>query len=94
MARISLNPARGVHVVKDDLLGALDSGKVKGAMLVLLIVNPLPPESPPWQISTRDDNNYVAAITRPAEAGAIFATTAQPGKGERGLEGSHRARGY
>ncbi|MBW6087867.1 hypothetical protein HTS61_27485 [Escherichia coli] len=28
-----LNLARGVHVVEDDLLAALDSGKVKGAML-------------------------------------------------------------
>ena len=35
-----LNLARGVHVVEDDLLAALDSGKVKGAMLDVLIVNP------------------------------------------------------
>ncbi len=39
MARIS-STARGVHVVEDDLLAALDSGKVKGAMLDVLIVNP------------------------------------------------------
>lgn len=40
MARISSTLARGVHVVEDDLLAALDSGKVKGAMLDVLIVNP------------------------------------------------------
>src|SRR5574344_136483 len=41
-----LNLARGVHVVEDDLLAALDSGKVKGAMLDVFNREPLPPESP------------------------------------------------
>ncbi len=41
-----LNLARGVHVVEDDLLAALDSGKVKGAMLDVFNRDPLPPESP------------------------------------------------
>ncbi len=50
-----LNLARGVHVVEDDLLAALDSGKVKGAMLMFLIVNPYRRKSC-LATSTRDDN--------------------------------------
>ncbi len=36
-----MNP-RGVHVVEDDLLKALDSGKLKGAMLDVYSREPLP----------------------------------------------------
>lgn len=35
-----LNLARGVHVVEDDLLAALDSGKVKVQCWMFLIANP------------------------------------------------------
>ncbi|XPE55533.1 NAD(P)-dependent oxidoreductase [Shigella flexneri] len=34
-----LNLARGVHVVEDDLLAALDSGKVKAQCWMFLIVS-------------------------------------------------------
>ena len=40
-----MNLARGVHVVEDDLLKALDSGKLKGAMLDVYSREPLPTDS-------------------------------------------------
>jgi glyoxylate/hydroxypyruvate reductase A len=43
-----LNLARGVHVVEEDLLAALNSGKLKGAMLDVFSREPLPQESPLW----------------------------------------------
>ena len=37
-----MNLARGVHLVEPDLLKALDSGKLKGAMLDVYSREPLP----------------------------------------------------
>ena len=90
-----LNLARGVHVVEDDLLAALDSGKVKGAMLDVFNREPLPPESPLWQHPRVTITPHVAAITRPAEAVEyISRTIAQLEKGERLCGQVDRARGY
>jgi glyoxylate/hydroxypyruvate reductase len=90
-----LNLARGVHVVEDDLLAALDSGKVKGAMLDVFNREPLPPESPLWQHPRVTITPHVAAITRPAEAvDYISRTIAQLEKGERVCGQVDRARGY
>lgn len=90
-----LNLARGVHVVEDDLLAALDSGKVKGAMLDVFNREPLPPESPLWQHPRVTITPHVAAITRPAEAVEyISRTITQLEKGERVCGQVDRARGY
>lgn len=89
-----LNLARGVHVVEDDLLAALDSGKVKGAMLDVFNREPLPPESPLWQHPRVTITPHVAAITRPAEAvDYISRTIAQleKGRGSAGKSTAHAA---
>lgn len=44
-----LNLARGVHVVEEDLIGALNSEKLKGAMLDVFSREPLPADSPLWK---------------------------------------------
>ena len=77
-----LNLARGVHVVEDDLLAALDSGKVKGAMLDVFNREPLPPESPLWQHPRAEAVEYISR------------TIAQLEKGERVCGQVDRARGY
>ncbi|WMI89101.1 glyoxylate/hydroxypyruvate reductase GhrA [Escherichia coli] len=63
--RYVLNLARGVHVVEDDLLAALNSGKLKGAMLDVFNREPLPQESPLWVHPRVAITPHVAAVTRP-----------------------------
>ncbi|MCZ8689769.1 NAD(P)-dependent oxidoreductase, partial [Escherichia albertii] len=90
-----LNLARGVHVVEDDLIAALDSGKIRGAMLDVFNREPLPTESPLWQHPRVMITPHVAAITRPAEAVAyISRTIAQLERGEAVSGQVDRARGY
>ncbi|HED2273223.1 TPA: glyoxylate/hydroxypyruvate reductase GhrA [Klebsiella quasipneumoniae subsp. quasipneumoniae] len=70
-----LNLARGVHVVEEDLLAALNSGKLKGAMLDVFSREPLPQESPLWAHPRVAMTPHVAAVTRPMEAIAYIAGT-------------------
>jgi glyoxylate/hydroxypyruvate reductase len=44
-----INIARGAHLVEADLLQALDSGHLAGAMLDVFTREPLPPGHPFWQ---------------------------------------------
>ncbi|EPY1564575.1 glyoxylate/hydroxypyruvate reductase GhrA [Raoultella planticola] len=90
-----LNLARGVHVVEADLLAALNSGKLKGAMLDVFSREPLPAESPLWAHPRVAMTPHVAAVTRPQEAIAYIAGTI--GRLERGeaVNGQvDRQRGY
>ncbi|MDR6617548.1 glyoxylate/hydroxypyruvate reductase GhrA [Klebsiella sp. CN_Kp118] len=78
-----LNLARGVHVVEEDLLAALDSGKLKGAMLDVFSREPLPEGSPLWRHPRVAMTPHIAAVTRPLEAIAYIAKTiAQLERGE------------
>ena len=70
-----MNLARGVHVVEPDLLQALESGKLKGAMLDVYSREPLPTESPLWAHPRVAMTPHVAAVTRPAEAVDYIART-------------------
>ncbi|ELY2668777.1 glyoxylate/hydroxypyruvate reductase GhrA [Cronobacter sakazakii] len=68
-----LNLARGVHLVEEDLLAALDRGKVKGAMLDVFHQEPLPADSPLWRHPRVRITPHVAAVTRPEETVAFIA---------------------
>lgn len=90
-----LNLARGVHVVEDDLLAALNSGKLKGAMLDVFSREPLPADSPLWAHPRVAMTPHVAAVTRPHEAITYIAgTIGQLERGETVNGQVDRQRGY
>ena len=90
-----LNLARGVHVVEDELLVALDSGKLKAAMLDVFSREPLPKESPLWRHPRVTMTPHVAAVTRPQEAISYIAhTISQLERGEQVDGLVDRQRGY
>lgn len=90
-----LNLARGVHVNEDDLLLALESGKLKGAMLDVFSREPLPAESPLWQHPRVAMTPHVAAVTRPGEAISYIAETiTKLERGEAVTGQVDRVRGY
>ncbi|MEW4188810.1 glyoxylate/hydroxypyruvate reductase GhrA [Klebsiella pneumoniae] len=90
-----LNLARGVHVVEEDLLAALNSGKLKGAMLDVFSREPLPQESPLWAHPRVAMTPHVAAVTRPMEAITYIAETISRLEREEPVSGQvDRQRGY
>lgn len=90
-----LNLARGVHVVEEDLLAALNNGKLKGAMLDVFSHEPLPQESPLWAHPRVAMTPHVAAVTRPMEAIAYIAgTISRLERGESVSGQVDRQRGY
>ena len=90
-----LNLARGVHVVEEDLLAALNNGKLKGAMLDVFSREPLPQESPLWAHPRVVMTPHVAAVTRPMEAIAYIAgTISRLERGESVSGQVDRQRGY
>ncbi|MBB1199751.1 glyoxylate/hydroxypyruvate reductase GhrA [Enterobacteriaceae bacterium 89] len=90
-----LNLARGVHVNEDDLLRALENGKLKGAMLDVFSREPLPVESPLWRHPRVAMTPHIAAVTRPQEAVAYIAGTISGlERGEAVTGMVDRARGY
>jgi len=90
-----MNLARGVHLVEPDLLRALDSGKLKGAMLDVYSREPLPEESPLWRHPRVAMTPHVAAVTRPAEAVAYIShTIGEIEKGNPVTGQVDRQRGY
>lgn len=90
-----LNLARGVHVVEEDLLAALNNGKLKGAMLDVFSREPLPQESTLWAHPRVAMTPHVAAVTRPMEAIAYIAgTISRLERGESVSGQVDRQRGY
>lgn len=70
-----LNLARGVHLIENDLLAALDEGQIKGAMLDVFQKEPLSPKSALWHHPRIKVTPHVAAFTRPLEAIDYIART-------------------
>ncbi|HHI3758853.1 glyoxylate/hydroxypyruvate reductase GhrA [Klebsiella quasipneumoniae] len=90
-----LNLARGVHVVEEELLAALNNGKLKGAMLDVFSREPLPQECPLWAHPRVAMTPHVAAVTRPIEAIAYIAgTISRLERGESVSGQVDRQRGY
>jgi glyoxylate/hydroxypyruvate reductase len=60
-----INVARGGHLVEADLVAALDSGHLSGALLDVFETEPLPPTSPLWSHPKIAVTPHVAAISQP-----------------------------
>jgi glyoxylate/hydroxypyruvate reductase A len=79
-----INVARGQHLVEEDLIAALDSGQLAGAVLDVFQTEPLPPESPIWAHPRITATPHIAGITEPhaalayVEAGVRRAEAGEP----------------
>lgn len=90
-----LNVARGAHVVTDDLLAALDCGKLARATLDVFSEEPLPAQSPLWAHPRVAITPHIGAATRPPQAVAsIAAAIGKLEQGERPGGQVDRQRGY
>ena len=59
-----INVARGAHLVAEDLIGALDSGHLSGAVLDVFETEPLPEASPLWLHPKVTVTPHIAAISQ------------------------------
>jgi len=59
-----INAARGAHLVEADLLAALESGRIRRAVLDVFRTEPLPADHPFWRHPGITISPHVAAITR------------------------------
>jgi len=90
-----VNAGRGGHVVEADLLRALDSGQVSGAVLDVFDDEPLPPTHPFWRHPRIIVTPHVAAETHPPTAAPLVREAIR--QCEAGLPIANRvdlARGY
>ena len=67
-----VNAGRGGHLVEADLIPALDSGQLSGAVLDVFREEPLPPEHPFWSHPRVIVTPHIAAETHPPTAAAII----------------------
>lgn len=63
-----MNVARGAHLVAEDLIAALDSGHLAGAVLDVFETEPLPQDSPLWSHPKVTVTPHVASISQPVVA--------------------------
>jgi glyoxylate/hydroxypyruvate reductase A len=90
-----VNVARGGHVVDDDLVAALDDGRLREAVLDVFHEEPLPAEHPFWRHPRVRLFPHVAAPTDPASAAAIAAANIRAFRRGAPIDGLvDRRRGY
>jgi glyoxylate/hydroxypyruvate reductase A len=63
-----INSGRGLQIVEDDLLAALDSGRIAGAALDVFCKEPLPSSSPIWDHRKIIITPHIASLSSPQSA--------------------------
>jgi glyoxylate/hydroxypyruvate reductase A len=63
-----INVGRGAHLVEDDLVKALDSGHLSGALLDVFREEPLPEDHPFWSHEKITVTPHIASVTNAATA--------------------------
>lgn len=90
-----VNLARGGHLVQDDLLAALDSGQLRGAVLDVTDPEPLPAAHPLWRHPRVLLTPHVAGMTTPETAAAqVVVNIERVRAGEPLINAVDPARGY
>lgn len=90
-----INVARGKHLVDEDLLANLDSGKLSGALLDVFRKEPLPKDHPFWEHPKIQFTPHIASVTNPQAAGPqIVENIKRLFSGEGLINRVNRKRGY
>lgn len=90
-----VNIGRGGHLVEEDLLDALDSGQIGGAMLDVFNEEPLPQSSRLWSHPKVMVTPHIAGVTIAAEAEAqVIENVKRMERGEQPVGVVDRAKGY
>lgn len=90
-----INMGRGGHLVEDDLLDALSSGQLSGAVLDVLNEEPAPADHPFWDHPHIVLTPHIAAMTQPASAfGVLLENIRRHQRGERMVGEVDRNKGY
>ena len=90
-----VNVGRGALVVQEDLLAALDSGRLCAAILDVTVPEPLPPEHALWSHPRVIVTPHIAAETQPeTSARAILDNVLRHRRGEPLVGVVDRSRGY
>lgn len=90
-----INVGRGNHVVQEDLLQALDTGKLAAAILDVADPEPLPPGHPFWRHPRIMLTPHIASMTQPETAVDVVLNNIQRhGRGEPLIGLIDRTRGY
>lgn len=90
-----VNLARGGHVVDADLVAALDSGQLGGALLDVFNDEPLPADHRYWKHPRVIVTPHIAAVTLASEAAAqVIANLQRLERGEEPLGIVDRTAGY
>lgn len=90
-----INVARGNHLVEEDLISAIDSGHLSGALLDVFREEPLPKDHPFWQHPKIKITPHVASVTSPNSALQLLQKNiAHLTKGEELLNQVDRVAGY
>ncbi|SAK51947.1 2-hydroxyacid dehydrogenase [Caballeronia ptereochthonis] len=90
-----INVGRGPQVIQQDLLNALDSGRLHAAILDVADPEPLPPTHPFWTHPRVRLTPHIASATRPETAvDVVLENLRRHRAGERMIGEIDRARGY
>lgn len=90
-----VNIGRGGHLVEADLLSALKSGQIAGAMLDVFNEEPLPASSALWTHPNVVVTPHIAGVTIAAEAEAqVIANVKRMERGEEPVGVVDRTKGY
>ena len=86
---------RGGHLVQDDLLAALDSGRLSAAILDVTDPEPLPASHPLWSHPRVAITPHIASESQPETSGrAVLENVRRHQRGEALVGVVDRARGY